>query len=115
MSTNRDPRLLTEEVTKQGEVFRGWRVGRGNYFPSSLSSFTSSSSSHEDSDSEGASSPHALTAIRAALLCRLLWFHACRLLLSTRLASCLATSLGKVTPRGSLRTQPRPCIRTHVH
>jgi hypothetical protein len=30
---NGDPRLLTEEVTKRGEVFRGRRVGRGSYLP----------------------------------------------------------------------------------
>jgi hypothetical protein len=33
VSTNGDLRLLVEEVTKRGEVFRGRRVGRGTYFP----------------------------------------------------------------------------------
>jgi hypothetical protein len=30
---NRDPHLLVEEVAKRGEVFRGWRVGKGSYLP----------------------------------------------------------------------------------
>jgi hypothetical protein len=71
-------------------------VGRGSS-PSSPSS-CSSLSSPEDSDSEGVSSPCALAAVRAALLSHLLCFRACCLLLSTRLASRLAISLGKVTP-----------------
>jgi hypothetical protein len=33
VSTNEDPRLLAEEDTNRGEVFRGQRVGRGSYFP----------------------------------------------------------------------------------
>jgi hypothetical protein len=30
---NRDPCLPAEEVTKQWEVFRGQRAGRGSYLP----------------------------------------------------------------------------------
>jgi hypothetical protein len=42
--------------------------------------------------------PRVFTAVRAALLSRLLCFHAYRLSLSARLASCLTTSSSKVTP-----------------
>jgi hypothetical protein len=57
MSTNGDPRLLAEEVTKRGEVFRGRRVGRGSYFTLFLVFVLLSSSYPMDLGSKGASSP----------------------------------------------------------
>jgi hypothetical protein len=53
VSTNEDPHLLAEEVTKRGEIFKGQRVGRGSYPPSSSSSSSSTSLSPEDSGSKG--------------------------------------------------------------
>jgi hypothetical protein len=82
-----------------------WRIT----FPSSSSS---SSSSLEDSDSEGVSPPspplRTFAAARATLLCRSFYFRARCLSFSMQLASCLAISLSKMTPRGSLCTHPRP-------
>jgi hypothetical protein len=110
MSTKGDPRLLAEEVTKRGEVFRGRRVGRGSYFTLFLAFVLLSSSYPMDLGSKGASSPRPLAVVRAAHLSHLLCFHACCLSLSARLASHLTTSSGKVTPRGALRAYPRSCI-----
>jgi hypothetical protein len=56
LSTNGDPRLLAEEVTKRGKVFRGER-GEEIISPSFSSSSSTSPSSHVNSDSEGVSSP----------------------------------------------------------
>jgi hypothetical protein len=107
-STNGDPRLPTEEVTKQGKVFKGRRVGEEVISPSS------SSSSPEDSGSEWISSPCARTVIQASLLSHLLYFCAHRFLLLARLVSHLATSSGRVTHSGSLCTYPGPYTRSHM-
>jgi hypothetical protein len=92
-STNRDPHLLAEEVTKRGEVFGGHRMVRGNSFPLLIIS---------QGLRLGGSflSPHTLAAVRVALLSCLLCFCAYRLSLLARLASCLTASSGKVTPTG---------------
>jgi hypothetical protein len=103
VSTNRDPNLLAEKVTKQGEVFRGRRVGRGSYFPLFLIFvflLIVISRGFRLGESFLPPPPRALTAIWAALLSQLICFHTCRLSLSAQLASHLTTSSGKVTPTG---------------
>jgi hypothetical protein len=98
MSTNGDHRLLTEEGTKRGDDFMGRRVGRGSYFPLFLVFIQGT-----------------LTTVRVALLCRLLYFHACRLSLLARLTSRLATSSGKVTPPRGIACIPKILHKnTHV-
>jgi hypothetical protein len=93
------PACQTKRPPGEGRILGGEEI-------TSLSS--SSSSSPEGSNSEGVSSPRALTTARAVLLSRLLCFHACRILLSAWLASRLTESSGKVTPCGSRRMHPRP-------
>jgi hypothetical protein len=74
-----------------------------------LSSSPSSPPSPKDFDSEGVSFPCTTAVAQATLLSLLLCFRACYLSFTALLASCLATSSSKVTPRGSLHTHPRPC------
>jgi hypothetical protein len=74
--------------------------------PSSL--FSSSSSSPKDSDSEGDPPSHAFAAAQATPLSHSFYFRARCLSFLVRLASHLAISSGRMTPRGSLRTHPRP-------
>jgi hypothetical protein len=112
--TNGDPCLLAEEVTKRGGVFRGEEWGEGVISSYSSSSSSSSLSSPEDLGSKGVSSHRTLTAIRVTLLSHLLCFRAYCLSLSTRLASHLTISSGKVTPRGALHAYPRSYIRTRM-
>jgi hypothetical protein len=92
------PACWLKRSPSAGRTSGSGQWGEGVIFPSSSSSSSSSSSYPEESVSEGVSSPCALTAARAALQSRLLYLGAYCLSLSARLASCLATSSGKVTP-----------------
>jgi hypothetical protein len=109
MSTSRDPSLLDRKFTRRGEVVRGAENGEMKLFHPPPRP-PSPPLSPEDSDSKGLSSPDALAAARPTLLSHRhrLCLCACHLLLSAWFAPYLAISSGKVTPRGSLCTHPRP-------
>jgi hypothetical protein len=66
------PACLRKMSSSEGRSSRGGEWGGGVTSPSSSSFLPFTSSSSEDSNSEGVSSPHALTAVWAAFWARLL-------------------------------------------
>jgi hypothetical protein len=100
---NGDPCLLAKKVTMRGEVFTGWRVGRGSYLLFFSSSSSSSLPCPKYLVSEGVSSPRTLMAAPVALQVHLLCLCACCYSLLAWLASCLTASSGRVPPRSATR------------
>jgi hypothetical protein len=104
---NKVPHLLPEEVAKRGEVFEGGEWGGEVTSPSSSSSSSSLLSPPKDSGSKGLSSPHALTTTRWHSRPFSFSYVPTTVHCGYKLASRLAMSLGKVTPRGGAACIPQ--------